>query len=124
MASARGLVLAFGAFAAAFALHIAGGASGQRWLFAIAVALIYATATAFPTLALVLAGRATSRERDLILYGGGAIGSGLTAAALWAANGRALAWWTFPGALGLVVVVNLLLRLAFGRRLERPRALA
>ena len=56
MKAAIGLTGAFGLFAAAFALHIVGGASGQRWLFAIAVALIYLTATGFAAISLAIAG--------------------------------------------------------------------
>jgi hypothetical protein len=120
MASIRGLGLAGAAFLGAFALHIAGGATDQRWLFALAVALIYASAASFPTLALVLAGPATPAQRNIILNLGSMLGVAFTAGALWAANGRAFAWWTVPAALVLVFGVNLALRYRFRRRLGLP----
>ena len=110
MAPLRGLLLASGAFAAAFALHIVGGATGQGWLFAVAVALIFALATGFPIVALLCAGRLTAGERNLVLNAGFVAGVALTAAALWAANGRAFAWWTFPAALLAVFGVSITLR--------------
>ncbi|MFN0148467.1 MAG: hypothetical protein ACKVT1_18345 [Dehalococcoidia bacterium] len=122
MAVARGLTLAFGAFAAAFALHIVGGASDQRWLFALAVALIYVTAVAFPTIAMVCAGEVRAGGRRALLSLGGVAGIGLTGAALWAANGRSFAWWTLPAALGMVVAVNVAVHYRFGRWLSRPAA--
>ena len=47
----RGEVIAFVLFAASFALHIVAGAMDQGWLFAIAVVLIYISATGFPAIA-------------------------------------------------------------------------
>jgi hypothetical protein len=117
VAPIRGLVLAFGLFAAAFTLHIAGGATDQGWLFAIAVALIYVTATAFPVLALVLAGSVSPLGRAITLNAGLLLGMLFTGGALWAANGRAFAWWTAPGAILLVFAVSSSLRLVFARRL-------
>ena len=98
MKVARGITLASGLFLASFALHIVGGATGQGWLFAAAVALIYITATVFPILALALGGlrfdaSAASRSAAGI---GAVLGYACTLGALWATNGRAFAWWEFP----------------------------
>jgi hypothetical protein len=116
MAALRGLGLAFALFAGAFVLHIIGGATGQRWLFAIAVALIFVTATGFPAMALWLSGLQHERNMEgrFTLVAGWTIGVALTVAALWAANGRAFAWWQFPLAPALVGAVSL--RLGWGMR--------
>lgn len=105
MQSARGLGIAFAFFAGSFALHIVGGASNQRWLFAVAVGLIYLTATGFPAIAVVASGLARSQRLQMkMVLGLGAIaGVGFTIGALWAANGRAFAWWQFV--LGPVLVL-------------------
>ncbi len=58
-----GLISAFALFAASFALHIVGGATDQGWLFAIAVGLIFLTATGFPAIALVLSGELFRQPR-------------------------------------------------------------
>ena len=104
----RGIGLAFGAFAASFALHIVGGATGQGWLFAIAVALIFVTATGFPVIAAMFGGFADLQSQDarMTVALGAVAGYGFTVAALWAANGRAFAWWEYPAGMGLVLVVS------------------
>jgi hypothetical protein len=113
-AAARGLLLTFGLFAGAFALHIVGGATDQGWLFAIAVGLIFLIATGYSGFALWIAGLAHSGTRaaawtDLL---GGIAGSALTIGALWAANDRAFELWHFAAAplieaavSGLVVLI-------------------
>jgi hypothetical protein len=121
MAALRGLGFAFALFAGAFVLHIIGGATDQGWLFAIAVALIFVTATGFPAIALWLGGlqHERSTEARFALVAGWALGLTFTIAALWAANGRAFAWWEFPLAPALVGAVSL--RLGWGmRRTARP----
>ncbi len=120
MGAVRGLGLAGLAFVGAFALHIVGGATDQRWLFAIAVALIYLTAAAFPVAALLLAGRVGALERTIILTAGIVIGAVLVGAALWAANGRSLAWWTAPAALVITFATSSLARRALRRFTDRP----
>jgi hypothetical protein len=113
---ARGIVIAFGLFAASFALHIVGGATDQGWLFAIAVALIFITAVGFPTIAGLLARHGPHAAAITVSF---LVGVALTSSALWAANGRSWAWWTVPAALALVVATNAaalgLRRLAPGR---------
>ena len=111
---ARGIVLAFGAFVASFALHIVGGASGQGWLFNLAVGLIFLTAAGFPAVAWLLAGRPTGQGRNLVLNIGFVAGTVLTASALWAANGRSVAWWELPAAAALVLLVSGGLMVAVG----------
>ena len=98
--AARGLALTVLAFAAAFALHIIGGATDQGWLFAIAVGFIFAIAAGFSGFALWFAGLAYAGNRaamatDLL---GGVAGSALTIGALWAANDRAFEPWHFVAA--------------------------
>jgi len=102
---ARGIVIAFGLFAASFALHIVGGATDQGWLFAIAVALIFVSATGFPVIAAWAGGFDGLQSVEARATGaiGAAAGYGFTVGALWASNGRAFAWWEFPLATGLVV---------------------
>jgi uncharacterized membrane protein len=118
---ARGLLAAFGFFAASFALHIVGGATGQGWLFAIAVALIYLTASAFPVIALWSAGHVARATH--VVGPGALIGIVLTASALRAANDRTFAWWQPPLAVVLVLVTGLLLAVAarWYRDQRRPR---
>jgi uncharacterized membrane protein len=112
----RGLFLAFAFFAASFALHIVGGATDQGWLFAIAVVLIYLTATGFPMVALFAAGRPISEgERTITLSVGAIAGVAFTTGAYWAANGRSFAWWEIPAAVVSVAVVSALLWLASTR---------
>lgn len=111
----RGLVLAFGVFAASFALHIVGGASGQDWLFNLAVALIFVTATAFPVIALLFAGSPRGAARNLVLNAGFVIGTTLTASAFWAANGRSFAWWEIPAAASAVLAVSAVATLLLGQ---------
>ncbi len=119
---ARGLVLAFGVFAASFALHIVGGASGQDWLFNLAVALIFLTATAFPVIALLFAGSPRGAARNLVLNAGFVIGTALTASAFWAANGRGFAWWEVPAAAASVLVVSVTCTLVLARLWSRQSA--
>jgi len=98
-------MLTLGIFAASFALHIVGGATDQDWLFAIAVVLIYASATGFAGIAAWLSGR-SSGAGDLVLLCWGLTGVAFTTAALWAANGRAFAWWELPLAIVLETAVS------------------
>ena len=107
---ARGLVVAFGLFAASFALHIVGGATDQGWLFAIAVALIYLTASAFPVIALFFAGSVARAAH--VVAPGALIGVVLMSSALWAANHRTFAWWQPPLAVVIVLGSSLLLAAA------------
>jgi len=100
MLAIRGLTIAFGVFAASFALHVVAGATGQGWLFAIAVALIFASAAGFPVIAAWFAGRGSRT----VLAAGSIAGAVLTGSALWAANGRAFAWWEPPLACALVIL--------------------
>lgn len=105
MKAAIGLAGAFGLFGSAFALHIVGGASGQRWLFAIAVALIYLTATGFAAISLAIAGfdrQSLAGRRQLAV--GTVPAVVFTSAALWAANGRAFAAWNPPLTVVLVLI--------------------
>src|SRR3989304_3857156 len=110
----RGTAVATTLFAASFVLHIVGGATDQDWLFAIAVVLIYLTATGFAALAALAAGRAW-RGGDLVFIAWAAIGAFFTGGALWAANGRAFAWWEVPAALALEVAASGLVFLAARR---------
>lgn len=120
MATARGLTFAFGLFAGMFALHVVGGASGQRWLFAIAVVGIYVSATGFPAFATWFAG-APSR---VLLAVAAPAGVGLTASALWATNARAFAWWEIPAAATLVALSTGTLLVAWRPHAERGPATA
>ncbi|MEP7214815.1 MAG: hypothetical protein ABI782_01100 [Anaerolineaceae bacterium] len=117
----RGLAVAFALFAGSFALHIIGGATDQRWLFAIAVGLIYVTATGFPAIALVTSGLTLNdgQQMKLVLGIGALAGVCFTIAALWAANGRAFAWWQFPLGPALVLFTSIVL-LAMRRFAGRP----
>jgi hypothetical protein len=116
MAIIRGLALAFIFFAGSFALHIVGGATDQAWLFAMAVVLIFLSATGFPAFAAFF-GRTMHR---VLLGAGGLIGVVLTGSALWAANDRAFAWWHVPVSIALVGVVSYVL-LAGQQRMVRGR---
>lgn len=103
----RGFVVTLGLFAASFALHIVGGATGQGWLFITAVALIFATATGFPAIMHAFAGRrARSRNGRALWLVGGVTGVVLTSSALWAVNDRTFALWHPPLALLCVAVVS------------------
>lgn len=116
MTVVRGLVLALAFFAASFALHVLGGATDQSWLFAMAVVLIFLSATGFPAFAAFF-----GRTMDPVLLGvGAAAGVVLTASALWAANDRAFAWWHLPLSIALVAVVSYVL-LAGQQRTVRVR---
>lgn len=108
MVVAKGTILAFGLFLPSFALHIVAGATGQGWLFAMAVGLIYLTAMGCPAIALILAGfRNTASPLARLTAGIGAAGGyAFTIGALWATNGRAFAWWEFPLGCALVVAVS------------------
>lgn len=99
LAIVRGLLLAFVAFNGAFVLHIVGGATGQGWLFALAVALIFLSATGFPAFALLFAGHTGRSARRSLVVLGSVAGFALTMAALWAANSRASEAWQVPVAL-------------------------
>ncbi|HEY4669946.1 MAG TPA: hypothetical protein VIH05_09245 [Tepidiformaceae bacterium] len=116
MAVVRGLALALAFFAASFVLHIVGGATDQSWLFAMAVVLIFLSATGFPAFAAFF-GRTMDRA---LLAIGGVAGVVLTAGALWAANDRSFAWWHAPLAVALVGVVSYVL-LAGQQRTVRVR---
>jgi len=117
MAIVRGLVLAFTFFAGSFALHVVGGATGQSWLFAMAVVFIFLSATGFPVFAAFF-----GRTMDRVLLGvGGIMGTVLTASALWATNDRTFAWWHVPLSIGLVAVVSYAL-LAGQQRAVRLRS--
>ncbi len=116
MAVVRGLVLALAFFAASFVLHIVGGATDQSWLFAMAVVLIFLSATGFPAFAAFF-GRTTD---SALLAIGSVVGVVLTAGALWAANDRSFAWWHAPAAVGLVAAVSYVL-LAGQQRTVRVR---
>jgi hypothetical protein len=106
MAAVRGNVIAFLLFAASFALHIVGGAMDQGWLFAVAVALIAVCAAGFPVIAVAFSGASSGSERALTAAIGGAAGAALTASALWAAEGRAWAWWHIPLALAIALAAT------------------
>ena len=125
MAVVWGLLIAFGLFAAGFALHIVGGATDQWWLFGIAVVWIFLTATGYPAIAAHASGvRPGTRAFWTVVGVGGVIGYALTMGALWAANDRSFAASQWPLAAALVVGVSgarFLLRAATTRgRLEEP----
>lgn len=87
----RGIVLALGIFLAAFALHIVGGATDQRWLFITAVVLIFLSAVLFPVLALLTSGRTRAPRREHLATF--VIGFALTWSALWATSDRSVQGW-------------------------------
>lgn len=119
---ARGLLGAFALFAASFALHIVGGALDLGWLFAVAVALIFVFATAFPAVAWLLAGGPGGPAQGILFGVGATAGLALTASALWAANDRSLAWWQLPLAAALVAAATALLLGAIARWRGGPSA--
>lgn len=103
----RGFVVTLGFFAAAFALHIVGGATDQGWLFITAVALIFTLATGFPAFMHAFAGRrARSRNGRSLWIVGGVTGVVLTSSALWAGDDRSFALWQPPVAIVCVAVVS------------------
>jgi hypothetical protein len=106
-----GLASAFVVFVASFALHIAGGASDQDWLFAIAVVLIYISAAGYPAIAWLLGGRPSGRP--YLVSPGAVIGFALTLAALRAANDRTFAWWQVPVAVAAVLATSFLVVLGW-----------
>jgi hypothetical protein len=109
IAAARGLPGAFALFAAAFVLHIIGGATDQGWLFALAVALIYLFAAGFPVVAFLIGRPRPGHHTRATLVLGAVAGVALTAGALWAANDRAWAWWHVPLTPALVAITSLAL---------------
>lgn len=119
-----GLIGAFVLFAGSFALHIVGGATDQDWLFALAVGLIFVTATGFPAIAVLLSGefyRSKARARRVLVVGFVA-GTGLTLGALWAANDRTFAPWQYAVAPALVVFVSAVLLVTRNRVFASPAA--
>jgi len=116
MSAVRGIGITLVIFLASFVLHIVGGATNQGWLFAIAVVLIFLTATGFPVISLWMGELRSVRSREgrMVAVAGGLIGFGFTWAALWAANGRSMAWWEPPLAIVLVGAMSFVL-LAIGR---------
>jgi len=101
----RGHLVATGLFVGFFALHVVGGATGQGWLFALAVAGIFVSATGFGAIAARAADvPATSRAGVIMVATGSLAGVVLTSSALWAANGRAWAAWEAPAAVALVLL--------------------
>ncbi len=100
----RGEIIALVLFAASFALHIVAGAMDLGWLFAIAVVLIYISATGFPAIAAWTSRVSSARARWLAVVVGVPFALLFTGGALWAANGRAMAWWVPPAAIVLVAV--------------------
>lgn len=107
MAALRGPVYSLAAFAAAFALHIAAGATDQGWLFAVAVVLIFALAAAFPVASVLLGQPRAGWPLQAVLAVGLGVGCVLMAGTLWAANDRAWAWWTWPAAAATAAVATL-----------------
>lgn len=111
MAAVRGIGLALALFAAAFALHIVGGALDWGWLFAFAVALIFLVATGFSAFALYFGGLkypGTELARRTYVVST-VIAMGLTLGTLWAANDRSFGPVTFVLTPILVAVVSSLL---------------
>ena len=124
---AKGLILTFACFAAAFVLHIVAGATDQDWLFAIAVGLIFLIATGYSGFALWFAGLAYGGNRQASITDllGGIAGSALTIGALWAANDRAFEVWHFAAAPLMesavsAVVVFVVVRLGWARVPAEP----
>ncbi len=114
MAAVKGIGLSLLLFAAAFGLHIVGGALDWAWLFGFAVAMIFLIATGFPAFALWIAGLKypggpLARQTYVI---GTTIAMGLTLGALWAANGREFGTLTFILTPLLVAVMSSLLLVA------------
>jgi len=107
MRTLSAFAIAFALFAAAFVLHIAGGASDTDWLFQFAVVLIFVTAMGFPGTVLAFADvELRSSAGRMILVAAFACGYALTLATLWAATDRSFQPWQFPLAALLVVVVS------------------
>lgn len=104
MRQARALAITLGIFAFSFALHIVGGATDQGWLFALAVGLIYVSASGFGAIAWILAGAARNDRGTPAL--GSVAATVLTASALWAANDRSFAAWHVPAAIALVATTS------------------
>ena len=101
--SLRGLGVAGGLFGFSFALHIVFGAANQDFMFKVAIGLIFASAVLFPVVAAAGAGLGLrSRDGGRTVLIGMAVGTLLTAAALWATAGRQLLWWQ-PVAAALLV---------------------
>ena len=99
--------IAFGLFAAAFVLHIVGGATETDWLFQFAVVLIFVMAMGFPATVLAFSEvDLRSRAGQVVLAVAFACGYALTLATLWAADDRSFAAWQFPTAAALVLVVS------------------
>lgn len=120
MGAARGLAIAFGLFAAFFALHIVAGAADLGWLFIIAVALIFASASGFPAIAFAAATkRAQAKQPRIILGIGYVAGTVLTASALWAANGRSFAWWEPPAGAVFAALTSAAMLILMGKRPDR-----
>ncbi|GBD24646.1 hypothetical protein HRbin29_02328 [bacterium HR29] len=111
-----GSTAAVGAFAFAFALHMAAGAAGLDWLFAAAVGLIYLSAASLPAVAWMLGGRRRRSPVWWVLHTGLALV--FAGGALWASAGRELEWWVPPGAASLVAAGTLsaVLLAGFARR--------
>ena len=106
MAPVRGVLGAFLLFAAAFVLHIVGGATDQGWLFAIAVALIAIIAVAFPLVAVAIGRPSGDRERLVTAIVGGIAGAALTAGVFWAANDRSWEWWHVPASIAIAAAAS------------------
>lgn len=122
MRTISGLVAAATIFIASFALHIVGGATDQGWLFAIAVGLIYLSASAFGVIAWIIAGARPGERMTLAV--GSIAGMVLTASALWAANDRSFAWWQVPLAAVLTALTSVAAYAGFHalRRSARTKA--
>ncbi len=103
----RGFAIAAGFFAGSFALHIVGAASNEAWLFILAVALIFISATGFPAIMHATAGqKARAHHGRTMWIIGSFAGISLTASALWAVNERVVAWWQVPVAAAAVAIVS------------------
>ncbi len=102
MNAVLGIVGALGLFLASFALHIAGGVTGQGWLFAIAVGLIFFFAVGFVWVATLLAKTRIRDAHRYFLIGCFGIALTLTGATLWAASDRSFEAWHAPAAPVLV----------------------
>jgi hypothetical protein len=114
----RGFAVAAVFFVASFALHIVGGATDRAWLFIIAVALIFLSATGFPAIMHASAGqKARARHGRAMWTIGSFAGIGLTSSALWAVNERAFAWWEVPAATVAVAIVSSALWVVFRQRI-------
>ena len=110
MHAVRGNLIALCIFAAAFVLHIVGGATDQGWLFKLAVVLTFASAVLFPVVAGAASGTIAGAEARWGVAVAILIGATLTASALWAVNDRTFAWWQPVGGAILVVIGILVAR--------------